>query len=209
MVTKKIINFESPCYIITKSLLSDQKICNQNFKIHAHIPISPFIHLLIHSFNKHGLCTYHVSGTTLNAGSAEMNDIWPLSSRHLLHWLGSGSKNEHWYSLWAGWQKHLDQFHIFWRKCMKTTNLWLEKGEFLSPFPRSGSGEGILPSFAWNTRAGDVEMNPGQYWHGASRKSLLEKARTQKVESGCLRKTEGVKKPSRKPQLCKRGWLCG
>ena len=115
-MTKKIINFESPCYIITKSLLSDQKICNQNFKIHAHIPISPFIHLLIHSFNKHGLCTYHVSGTTLNAGSAEMNEIWPLSSRHLLHWLGSGSKNEHWYRLWAGWQKHLDQFHIFLEK---------------------------------------------------------------------------------------------
>lgn len=29
---------------------------------------------------------------------------------------------------------------------MKTTNLWLEKGEFFPLFPRRGSKEGILPS---------------------------------------------------------------
>lgn len=44
--------------------------------------------------------------------------------------------------------KNVDQFHAFlnWRKCMKTTNLWLEKGEFFPLFPRRGSKEGVLPS---------------------------------------------------------------
>ena len=59
---------------------------NQNFKIHAHILFSLFIHPLIYSFNKHLLSTHFVSGTVLNAEPAKMNEIWSLSLRNLLHW---------------------------------------------------------------------------------------------------------------------------
>lgn len=132
-MTKKIIDFESPRYSINKLLLHDPKNFNQIFKIYAHILISLFIHSLIHFFNKHTLCTLaHVSGTMPNAEPAEVNEIWCLSSRFaLLMWEG----NKHRWSLWARWQKHRSISHIWnGRKCMKTTNLWLEKGEFLSPF---------------------------------------------------------------------------